>query len=64
MKCDFCKLEAVVNYQRVWTRFEINKNGSYKEDSAFDGIDFEEPVEENNVHLCKKHEDEWIKGKI
>lgn len=64
MKCDFCKSEPVVNYQKVWTRFKINKAGNYKEDSVFDAMDVEEPIEDNNVHLCKKHEGEWVKGGI
>lgn len=64
MKCDFCKLKSVVNYQKVWDRFSINKNEEYKEDLTFDGGDFAEPVGNDNIHLCRKHEKEWLEGEI
>lgn len=55
MKCDFCNLSTVVNFQKVWTSFTIDKN--------FDCLDTEEPVKENNIHLCEKHSEQWLYGK-
>jgi len=64
MKCDYCKTEAIVNYQKVWKRFKIGKGEFYKEDGSFDALDIEEPIDDNNIHLCRKHEIPWLKGKI
>lgn len=64
VKCDFCSSSAVVNFQKVWKKFIIDKNGNYKEDKKFDGIEFEQPIEHYNIHLCKKHLRKWIKGEI
>ena len=64
MKCDYCESKAVVNYQRVWARFTIDKNENYKKDTKFDGADIEGPTDEDNIHLCKKHEKEWLEGEI
>lgn len=64
MKFNFCNMSAVVNFQKVWTRFTIDKNGRYKEDQNFCAMDIEEPVERDNIHLCKKHSEEWLKGEI
>ncbi len=64
MKCDYCKTEAVINYQKVWTKFKIGKKGMYKKILAFDALDVEEPIENDNIHLCQKHEKVWLEGKI
>lgn len=64
MKCDYCEAEAVVNYQKAWERFKISKGGFYKEDRLFNAMDIEEPINDNNVHLCDKHEEPWLEGKI
>ncbi len=64
MKCDFCDFGATINFQKIWKKFTIDKKGEYKEDRKFNGGDFEEPIETDKVHLCKKHEKDWLKGKI
>lgn len=64
MKCDFCDLAAIANFQKIWTKFTIDNNGEYRKDKNFRGSDLEEPVGEDNIHLCKKHLDKWLKGKI
>lgn len=64
MNCDFCNLEAIVNFQKIWEKFIIDKNGRYREDRKFNGGDFEESIEWDNIHLCKKHSKQWIKGEI
>lgn len=64
IKCDFCNLDAKFNLQKIWTKFEINENGRYKEDKNFRGCDIEEPVDKDNVHLCARHLDKWINDKI
>ena len=60
MKCDKCDKIAVVNYQKVWKRFDVDKDENYTEDDIFDPLDIEEPVDENNLHLCKNHEKELL----
>jgi len=64
MKCDLCKLRAVVNFQKVWTKFRIDKNDNYREDKNFSGFDVEEPIERDNVHLCRRHSGQWLNGEV
>ena len=64
IQCDFCNSLATVNFQKVWKRFIIDKNGEYKEDKNFDGSDFEQPIGEDNIHLCKRHLTKWLKGEF
>ena len=64
MKCDYCELKAVANYQKVWIKFKMDKNANYKEDRDFDGAEFEQPICSDNVHLCKKHDKEWLNGNL
>ena len=64
MKCDYCTAEAVVNYQKVWKRFKIGKREFYKEDGSFNALDIEEPIENDNIHLCHTHDSPWLEGKI
>lgn len=63
MKCDYCNKRAVVNLQKVWERFIITKDDDYKRDVKFNGCDFG-PILDDNLHLCKKHERNWLAGKI
>jgi len=63
MKCDYCTNRAVVNLQKVWVRFLITKNEDYERDTQFNGCDIE-PTYDDNFHLCKKHEKEWLAGRI
>ncbi len=37
MKCDYCTEKPVVNYQKVWVRYKMRKDGSYKLDKKFNG---------------------------
>lgn len=64
IQCDFCNSLATINFQKVWKKFIIDKNGDYKEDKNFDGGDFEQSINEDNIHLCKRHLTKWLKGKI
>jgi len=64
MECDLCNSKAIINFQKVWVKFEIDKDDNYKEDKNFDCLDIEEPIEENNVHLCEKHSEQWLNGEI
>ena len=64
MKCDYCKSESVVNYQKIWSKFKIAKNGMYKKDRIFDAFDIEEPIENDNIHLCENHEKSWLEGEL
>ena len=60
MKCDFCKRGAVVNYQKTWTKYNIVNEDYQKKD--IDALDIEEPTGEDNLHLCKKHEEVFLNG--
>ena len=62
MECDFCKLNAVVNYQKTWVKYKINKNDSYKFDADFNGLDVEDISINENFHLCRKHSEQWLDG--
>jgi len=51
IKCDFCKNnKAKYNLQKVWVLWKIDKNDNYKFVST---LDIEEPVGEENLHLCE-----------
>ena len=64
IKCDFCNLRAIFNFQKVWVKFTIDKKGRYKKDKKFCSEDFEQPINENNIHLCKMHLEKFIKEEI
>jgi hypothetical protein len=64
MNCDICGKEAIVNYQKVWTRYDV-KDGDYFVDNTFDAIDdIAEPTGDDNRHFCRKHEIQWLAGEI
>ncbi|MBI4920074.1 hypothetical protein HY838_02200 [Candidatus Azambacteria bacterium] len=54
----------MANYQKIWAKFKIDKNGMYKKISTFDALNIEEPTGDSNLHLCLKHEKDWREGKI
>lgn len=54
-KCDFCNAGAIVNFQKVLVKFLIDRSGKYKKDKNFCSEDFKQPTNEDNVHLCKEH---------
>ena len=64
IKCDFFSNNATVNYQKIWVRFKISKDGNYKEDNKFNDADFEHPIENDNVYLCRKRNKDWLEMKI
>lgn len=64
VKCDFCNSRAITNFQKTWIRFIIDKNGRYKKDKRFSNDDFDQPIERDNVHLCKEHLKQWSKREI
>lgn len=64
IKCNFCNNNAVINYQKVWVRFKVCNNGNHIENKKFSGVDFEQPIENDNIHLCKKHNKDWLETKI
>ena len=61
-KCDHCSKKAVRNYQRIWHIFDITRSGGYTNERA--DCDIEEPIEENNLHLCKEHEAAFLAGEF
>ena len=64
MKCFFCEKMADVNYQKVWTRWRITKDGGYVRDAKFDPLSIEEPTMDENIFMCREHEALWKEGKI
>lgn len=64
VKCDFCNAEAIANFQKIWVKFLIDEKGKYKKDKNFCGEDFEQPINKDNLHLCKKHLESFLKGEI
>jgi len=64
IKCDFCNAGVIVNFQKIWVKFLIDKNGKYKKDKKFCSEVFKQPTDEDNVHLCKKHLKSFLRGEI
>lgn len=65
IKCDFCKLRANVNMQKVWIKFNIDKGFEYSKDKKFDSSDFIDDMTENeNLHLCEQDYEKWTHGEI
>jgi hypothetical protein len=62
-KCNYCNRNAVANYQRVWIRWDVDKNGNYSKDYT-EQFEMQEPIEENNLHLCAKHEEDLQNGEL
>ena len=62
MTCDYCDSPAIANYQRIWVRYSVSLNGDYGR-RMYQGQlnEDDEPTDENNVHVCKRHEStqEW-----
>ena len=63
MKCDYCNKPATVNYQKVWVKWNIDKKGNYSKNFKT-VFDIDEPVGDNNVHLCGEHEKKFLKGEL
>ena len=64
MRCDYCNKKALVNYQKVWVRYKVKKYGDYEWDKDFNGCDIEPTYDQDNLHLCMKHENEWLAGNL
>lgn len=60
MKCDRCDETAIVNYQKVWKKFDINKDEDYFENKEFEPLDIDEPTGDDNLHFCKEHDDMFM----
>ncbi len=64
IKCNFCEKPAIRNYQKIWVSWFIKqKEETYAENPRVE-LDIEEPIEDDNVHVCKEHEQLWLDGKI
>lgn len=66
--CDYCKKAPVANYQKVWVRWGMTKNGDYSKEPDYHDTgklnDWDEPTGENNIHVCEKHEEELLNGDL
>jgi hypothetical protein len=60
IKCDFCKKrDAKYNYQKIWVRYTITKDGDYTDRKILDELDITD-----NLYLCKKCSMEFEYGNI
>lgn len=64
MKCDYCEEDAIVNYQKCWKRFLIDESEDYELDEHFDSSEIQEPTGQDNLHLCKEHEQKFLDGVV
>jgi NADH dehydrogenase/NADH:ubiquinone oxidoreductase subunit G len=64
IKCDYCDKNSKCNLQKIWVKYDINEKGNYSEDKNFDTFNIEEPMNENNLHLCRSCFENWLNGKI
>ncbi|HOL22849.1 MAG TPA: hypothetical protein PLQ41_08380 [bacterium] len=64
IRCENCGEKARINIQKIWIKWKYNyKTGSYSHD--FEPLfDAEEPVGDNNLHLCEKCFHKWENGEI
>lgn len=65
--CDYCSKPAVANYQKVWVRYAVDKNGDYgkRENTGdWEGHLNDDPSGDDNAHVCKTHEGPWLNGEI
>lgn len=66
--CDYCKAKPRASYQRVWVRWAMTRNGDYVKNPSYEGArelnDWDEPVGEDNIQVCPKHEEELLNGEI
>lgn len=67
-KCNYCKKVATANFQKVWVRWGIDKKGNYSNepDYLLTGKlnEWDEPIGEDNIHVCDKHEEELLDGEL
>ena len=64
MHCEFCgkEIEKGYNVQKVWIAWEYDgKNDEYGDTPEF-LWDYEEPVDDENLHVCKECFLKHIKG--
>lgn len=63
MNCTYCSNKAVANFQKVWIVWDVNESGAYGDEPKIE-FDREEPVGEENVHVCEKHREEFRSGSL
>lgn len=66
--CKYCDNPPVANYQKVWVRWAMTKAGDYQKHPNYEGAyylnKYDEPTGENNVHVCKEHEEKFLDGDL
>lgn len=65
LKCQVegCKNAVRFNYQKVWVRYGVDSEGDYTR-RRVDMPDIEEPIEDCNLHYCKKHAEQFENGEL
>jgi len=63
IKCNFCNKKSKFNLQKVWIKYNVDATGNYDEDRSFDTFDVEEPINEDNIHLCEICFEKWLNKK-
>ncbi|MBI4723296.1 MAG: hypothetical protein HY769_09955 [Candidatus Stahlbacteria bacterium] len=64
MKCRYCGKKAKINVQKVWIKWDYDpKTDSYSDNHEL-LLDAEEPVGDENLHLCEYCFNKWKEGEI
>lgn len=64
MKCDYCSKLARINVQKVWIKWEHNPKTDGYSDNHELLLDAEEPVSDENLHLCMDCFNKWKMRKL
>lgn len=68
--CDHCDKPAVANFQKMWVRWKVYRNGDYSKTARmdYDAVakmnEWDEPTGENNIHVCAEHEEKLLNGEL
>ena len=58
--CDYCKKTAVINFQKMWIAWALDKKGNYTSKYKFE----DSREDDENLHLCQKHAEKWRRGEL
>lgn len=59
-QCNCCEKPAVVCFQKTWISWALDKKGNYASKYTLE----DSKDDDDNLHLCKKHADEWRRGEL
>ncbi len=66
IECDFCEEPAIINYQQTWISWRVFPVSAKKDYATIPKtqVGLGEPMDDDNVHLCGRHEQLWRDGEI